>query len=506
MNIMYQLIKKYYHYILLLLLSLFIINIIKNIFNIYTLIIISLLIFYLYNNKKRLLKKIILKIFYKDRPIIRLNNKYSAARKSLSGISEIKKLIKDNINSEIINFEKSKIENQLNTGNYKVILFGASSSGKTSLARVILKRMIGDTAPTFGTTTKITEYTIKISFLKRKINIIDTPGLFEASNEGIEREKDTIKKASISDLIIFVVDQDLNKYELYLLDELSKIGKSILLVLNKCDLRSSQQNNLITKNLKDLTSKLKGNIKVIQTVASPQSNYIKNNKFRESKIISIEIDHLFSEILNILESDGEELLADNILFQCNQLGTLSKNIIDNQRELFSKKVINKYAWITSGVLLINPLPAIDYLATSAINVQMILEIAKIYDIKLSKEDAVELTKGIISVLATLGIVKGGLNLITNFLTINFTTQFINKSAQSITSAWIIRIVGFSLIEYFKQNQSWGDGGIHEVVQNIYEINMREELLNNFIKEAVNKLKKNKNYSSNKQLPPYLQKD
>ena len=500
---MYKLIKKYNYYILFLILLIILINIIKSVINIYTLIIFSFIILFLYKSNKRLFKRIILKLFFNNKPIIRLNNKFSAARKSLIGISEIKELIKDNVNSEMINYQKINIEKQLKTGNYKVILFGASSSGKTSLARCILKRMIGETDPTYGTTTLIKEYTIKISFLKRKINIIDTPGLFEASTEGEERERTTITKAAKSDLVIFVVDQDLNKYELYLLNELNKIGKSIILVLNKCDLRSTKQNKIIQENLINLTSKFTSNIKVIQTIASPQSLLNKGNKSIKK---GIQVDNLFSEILNILEKDGEELLADNILFQCNQLGTLSKNIINSQREILAKKVINRYSWITSGVVLINPLPAIDYLATSTINVQMVLEIAKIYECKLTKDNAAELTKGIISVLASLGIVKGGLNIITNLLSLNFTTQFINKSAQSITTAWIIRIVGLSFVRYFQKNQNWGDGGIHEVVQNIYEINKKEELLDKFIKEAVLKLKRNKDYSYSKKLPPYFHYD
>ncbi|MBK16967.1 MAG: GTPase [Prochlorococcus sp. SP3034] len=499
---MYKFLIKYNYYIISSILILIIINIIRNLINIYTLILFFSLIFYLYKTNKRLVKRIILKIFYNNKPIIRLNNKFSAAKKSLIGISEIKKLIKDNVNAEIINYKKIKIEKQLKAGNYKVILFGASSSGKTSLARVILKRMIGETSPTYGTTKKITEYSINISFLKRKINIIDTPGLFEASTQGAERERDTIYNASKSDLIIFVVDQDLNKYELYLLKELIKIGKSIIIVLNKCDLRSLKENNIIKENIINLISEFSRDIKVIKTIASPQS--VPNNKNKPSKK-RIEVDSLFTEILHILEREGEELLADNILFQCNELGSFSKNIINNQREQSARKVINRYSWITSSVILVNPLPAIDYLATSTINIQMILEMAKVYECKISKENASELTKSIISVLATLGIVKGGLNLITNILSLNFTTLFINKSAQAITSAWIIRIVGLSFIKYFQQNQSWGDDGIHEVVQNIYNINKKEELLDEFIKEAINKLKKNKNFSKSKKLPPYFLK-
>ena len=129
------------------------------------------------------------------------------------------------------------------------------------MARAILKRMVGNTSPEYGTTKRIKKYTINVSFLKRKVNIIDTPGLFESSLEGEKRERETILNASKSDLIIFVVDQDINKYELYLLQELSNIGKSILLVLNKCDLRSFSQNKLIEDNLINITSKSIKNLK-----------------------------------------------------------------------------------------------------------------------------------------------------------------------------------------------------------------------------------------------------
>ena len=69
---------------------------------------------------------------------------------------------------------------------------------------------------------------------------------------------------------------------------------------------------------------------------------------------------LFREIIETLDNNGEELLADNILFRSNKLGILSKNLIQEQRYLMSNKVINKYMWITGGVILVNPLPAVDF--------------------------------------------------------------------------------------------------------------------------------------------------
>ena len=129
---------------------------------------------------------------------------------------------------------------------------------------------------------------------------------------------------------------------------------------------------------------------------------------------------------------------------------------------------------------------------------MILELSRVYNLNLTKKEATELTKSVITVLTTLGIARGGVSVITNALSINFPAVFISKTLQSITAAWIIKIVGNSFIKYFNQNQTWGDGGVQEVVQGVYELNLREDNLNKFIIEATNRIKKNKNL--------YLKKD
>ncbi len=490
--------KNYNKYIIPLLIIYLVTNIVKSVFNIYFLLIVLGITLFLYKTNKRLFKKILYKAIFKNKSYS-LNNKVIAAKKTLKGINEIIYQIENKVNVEMINYEKFKIEKQLNSADYNVILFGAGSCGKTSLARGLLKSIVGETSPTIGTTKNSNIYKINIPFLKRNINIIDTPGLFEASIEGERREEKTIKKASKSDLIIFVIDQDLNKYELYLIKQLSKIGKSIIIALNKCDLRSRNQNETIKKNIYKLINEFSRDTKIIFTVASPQTIASIGSKPIKKEIF---VDNLFNAIIDILDRDGEELLADNILFQCNKLGLISKDIINKQRNTSSKKIINRYAWITSGVIIITPLPGIDLLATSVINIQMIIEISKIYGANITKERAIELTKSIVKVIATLGVVRGGMNMFTNLLSTNFTTRFITKSVQSITAAWIIRLVGLAFIQYFEKNQSWGDGGIQEIVQNLYELNKREDILNDFLKEALQKINLKNNSLNKKQLPPY----
>ncbi len=491
---------KYTKYFIFILFLYILFSVLVRIINIYTILCLIILMYIFYNIDKKLFKKILYKVIFKNKKnTLSFKNTFGAAKISLEGIDKINKKINNQVKVELLNYQKNKLESQLKTGDYKVTLFGAGSSGKTSIARSLLKNIVGKTSARIGTTKQIKSYKIRIPILKRNINIIDTPGLFEPSKLGEEREKATILQASNSDLVLFVVDQDINKYENYLIKELLKIGKKIIIVLNKCDLRSSDENNLIQKNISSITSAGKNKISVVQTIALPkQTNFIKSDALN----LIPEVGSLFKEIIETLDNNGEELLADNILFRSNKLGIKSKNFLEEQRYLMSNKVIKKYMWITGGVILVNPLPAVDFLTTTSVNLQMIMELSKIYEIKLTKKDAKDLSKSLLSALAKQGIVKGGLSIISSALATSLTKIIISKSIQSITAGWLIKIVGLSLIEYFKNGQDWGDGGIQEVVDKIYKISKREDILNNFVKEAISKIEIRKYFKSKKSLPPF----
>ena len=491
---------KYLKYLLYFLILYIAFSVFLRILNIYSILLFFIIMYIFYKLDEKVFKKLVYKIIYRNKKRkLSFTNTYRAAKTSLKGIEKINRKISDNVKVELLNYEKNKLESQLKTGDYNVTLFGSGSSGKTSIARSLLQNIIGKTSAKIGTTKEINSYKIRIPILKRNINIVDTPGLFEPSKIGEEREKLTILKASNSDLVLFVLDQDINKYEYYLIKELLKIGKKIIIVLNKCDLRSSADNNLIVENILTITSALKKNISVVKTVAVSNST-----QYKKLNTLSVgpDVGNLFREIIEILDSNGEELLADNILFRSNKLGIKSKNFVKEQRYLMSKKIINKYMWITGGVILVNPLPGVDFLTTTSVNVQMIMELAKIYEIKLTKKDAKDLSRSLITTLAKLGILKGGLAIISPILATSLTKIIISKSIQSITAGWLIRIVGLSLIEYFKNDQDWGDGGIQEVVDNIYNISKREDILNKFVKEAISKIEIKKHFKPNKSLPPF----
>ena len=78
---MYKLLKKYNRFIIFIILIYIFINILKNILNIYTFFLFILIGIYFYNKNKRLFKKILLKIFFNNNTIIRINNKNILPRK-----------------------------------------------------------------------------------------------------------------------------------------------------------------------------------------------------------------------------------------------------------------------------------------------------------------------------------------------------------------------------------------------------------------------------------------
>ena len=163
-----------------------------------------------------------------------------------------------------------------------------------------------------------------------------------------------------------------------------------------------------------------------------------------------------------LHEEGEELIADNILLQCSNLGKEGKRLLVKQRSISAKRCIDKYGWLSSGILILTPLPVIDMIAAAAVNAQMVIEIANIYGVKITNERAKSLALSVGKILATMGLVKGGVSIISSTLSLSLPTLVVSKVLQGVSVSWLTRIAGASFITYFQQDQNWGDGGIQEL--------------------------------------------
>ena len=196
---------------------------------------------------------------------------------------------------------------------------------------------------------------------------------------------------------------------------------------------------------------------------------------------------LVDRMVTILRTEGEDLIADNILLQSQRLSQDAQSLLAAQRQEQADAIVDRYQWIGAGVLAATPLPVVDMLATAAINTQMVVELGKVYGVDVSIEDARALATSLAKTMASLGVVKGALKLLTLGLQANLATAVAGKLIQGVSAAYLTRIAGKSFMTYFKQHQNCGDGCSQQVVEQHYQLNRRDEFVRQFVQSAADRL-------------------
>jgi uncharacterized protein len=418
----------------------------------------------------------------RDRPPVIPAEKNAVAVENLQAVRTQLNQIQDEVTRQALLSRTREIEQNLQRGGLTIAVFGTGSAGKSSLINSLVGRMVGEVGATMGTTTVGATHKLQLEGVKREILIADTPGILEAGDAGTQREQEARRLAAEADLLLFVLDGDLRQSEFKPLTDLVGIGKRSIIVLNKIDLLTETDLEIIMASLR---RKLQGYVNVQQDIiavcANPQIVQLETG---EKIKPDPDIMPLIKHIAAVVRSEGDDLLADNILLQSQQLGDEARKLIDNQRRRDAEKIVDRYQWIGAGVIAVTPLPVVDMLATAAVNAQMIVEIGKVYDVDIDASRGRELAISLGKTLVSLGVVKGALTLVTTFLEVSIAGFIAGRAIQGVSAAYLTRIAGKSFIEYFRQDQNWGDGGITEVVQRQFQLERRDEFMKAFIKDAI----------------------
>ncbi|MBT9311647.1 YcjF family protein [Leptothoe kymatousa] len=352
-----------------------------------------------------------------------------------------------------------------------IVIVGSGSVGKTSLANALMGEIAGDTSVVKGTTAQRQDYQVAIPAIDGEIILTDSPGLLDVG--GMDQASREL--AAQADLLLYVVDNDLHRTQYEILMQLLEVGKRTLLVFNKADLYADDEVELILARLWQRVDRHLERDDVVEIAACPGST-------------SPEIHPLTDRIIAILRHEGRELIANNILLQSQRLSLAARQLIGQQRRQKAESVIDRYQWIGAGVLAATPLPVVDMLATAAINTQMVVELGQVYGVDVSIEDARTLALSLAKTMGSLGLVKGALKLLTVGLQTNLATVAAGKLLQGASAAYLTRIAGKSFMDYFSNQQDWGDGGMQAVVEKHYQLNRRDQILQQFIQQAIQTLR------------------
>jgi small GTP-binding protein len=420
----------------------------------------------------------------RESPRIAPGNRQEAAQQNLEAIDALLSRIRDDVQRQALEQERRRVAEELERGDLVLVVFGVGSSGKTSLIRALLQDMVGEVGAAMGSTDAVRSYQLRLKGLRRSLRLVDTPGILEAGAEGLEREQRARAQAAQADLLLLVVDGDLRAAEQEVFNALAALGKRLLLVLNKADLRGQEEERRLLALLRRRSQGRIAAEDVLAASAAPQSVPRPGGRPLQP---APEIDALLRRIAQVLHSDGEELIADNILLQSRRLSEAGRRLLADQRQQDAEAVVDRYVWISAGVLAATPLPVVDLLGAAAVHAQMVVEVGRIYGITLAKPAAQELAVSMGRTLASLGMVKGGLSLVGSALSLNLPALLLSRAVQAVCAGWLTRVAGRSFITYFQQDQDWGDGGVQEVVQRQYDLNQRASALRSFLEAAVSRV-------------------
>ncbi len=412
------------------------------------------------------------------------SNRREAAARNLEAIDHTLEQVRDAVERKALQQERERMQEELERGDVVIAVFGTGSTGKTSLIRALLKELVGSVGAPMGSTRAVTRYRLRLQGLRRAVILEDTPGILEAGEGGREREETARRQAARADLLLLVVDGDLRAAEWEVFETLASVGKRLLLVLNKCDLRGEQEEQRL---LGLLRRRCAGRIlkdDVVAVSSAPQTVPMPGGRPYQPPP---EVEALVRRMAAVLHAEGEELIADNLLLQCRDLGEATRKLLDRQRRQDAERIVDRYMWIGAGVLMVTPLPGVDLLGTAAVNAQMVMEIGKVYGVQLSRHSAQDLALSVGRTLAGLGLIKGGVGLLTSALSLQLPVLLMSRAIQAVSAAWLTRVAGQGFITYFQQNQTWGDGGVQEVLQRQYDLNRRDGALRQFLELALQRV-------------------
>ncbi|MGA0201301.1 MAG: YcjF family protein, partial [Prochlorotrichaceae cyanobacterium] len=359
-----------------------------------------------------------------------------------------------------------QISQELERRELRLVVFGTGSAGKTSMINALFGRILGEVGAPMGTTTVGVTYRLQLQGIQRDLLITDTPGVLEAGEGGSLRGQGARQLVVDADLILFVTDNDLRQSEFRLLEALVSLGKRSILVFNKTDRYPEADRQTILQSLQQRVQGLMNPLDVVPIAARPDPVQLESG---DPYAPEPDILPLIRRIAIVLRAEGEDLIADNILLQSQRLGEEARKIIDAQRRRQADKVVDQFQWISAGIIAVTPLPIVDLLGTAAVNAQMVVELGRIYGCEINLERGRELALSLAKTLAGLGLIKGSTQLIATSLQVNVATIVVGRAIQGVTAAYLTHIAGRSFIEYFRQNQDWGDGGMTAVVQEQFKL-------------------------------------
>ncbi len=365
-------------------------------------------------------------------------------------------------------------------GHLHLAVFGRVSTGKSSLLNALIVKEVFAVSPLHGETRHSSMQHWR-ELEAGGVFLIDTPGLDEAGGE--DREQLAREVAGRSDLVIFVLDSDITETELESLKTLLAQGRPVIVVLNKSDLFTSDEQESLLLSVRQRTEDVVDPDYVLAVAAQPRpqavvevnADGVETTTERER---APNVDALRLKLWEILDAEGKTLAALNAsLFASDLSDQVGRRIIAARREI-GDKLTRTYCVAKGIAVAFNPIPVADLFAAAFIDVGMVVHLSRVYDLPLSQKEAGSLVKVIVAESAALMGTVWALHFVSSALKVATAglSTLVTAGAQGAIAYYSTYLVGRVAAEYLADGKSWGEGGPKHVVKQILDSLDRDTVL------------------------------
>ena len=381
---------------------------------------------------------------------------------------------------------------KLEHGHIHLAAFGRVSTGKSSL----LNALIGEDRFTVSPLHGETKHSSMQAWREEEaggVYLIDTPGLDEAGGE--DREALAKEVAGRADLVLFVVDGDITETELDSLRTLLTRGRPVIVVLNKSDLFTHDEQQQLLAALRRRTTGLIDPAHIIAAAAQPRPQTVvevdaHGTEVTAQRMRPPDVEELRVLLWDILEAEGKTLAALNAsLFAADLSDRVGRRILAARREI-GDKLVRTYCIGKGIAVAFNPVPVADLFAAAFIDVGMVVHLSRVYGLPLSNREAGSLITVIVAESAALMGTVWALHFVSSALkvgTVGLSTV-LTAGAQGAVAYYSTYVIGRIAAEYLAKGKSWGEGGPKKVVQRILDDLDRETVLRDARREIRARLK------------------
>lgn len=382
---------------------------------------------------------------------------------------------------------------KLERGDVHIAVFGRVSVGKSALLNALVGERAFDVGVLHGTTRvgAIREWR---AIGDSGAHLIDTPGIDEMSGES--REKLAHETAARADLVLFVVDGDIGEVELSALRAIAAEQRPLLLVLNKVDRYTTEERAQLVERLRERCGGIVAPANVIEAAAEPRPRRVlrvlaDGSERETTEPRAPDVAQLADRIVDVLAREGGTLAALNAALFAGRLSDEVGRRVAALRADLAERLIRNYCLAKAMAVGLNPVPVADLLAAAALDVGLVVHLARLYRLPMTSADAGRLVATISASLAAIMGAVWGTHLVASALkgaSAGLSTV-LTAAAQGALAWYATVLVGRSAQLYLANGASWGERGPKQAVRGIVDSLDRESILAEAREEILKRLKR-----------------